>query len=306
MQSLNNIESNIQRLEEQLRSLREREGYLQTQLSGLPRNEEKQDKKRLEELKVHLMYLQSRFSNQYPDVIKTKTEIDKLENQRGELNDKNVKSSFHDIPPDNPAYITLAAQLSSTQADIESVNRQINDASKIAHMYRERIANTPKVEEGYKSILIERNNTQAKYDDLMKKHLEAKVAQGLEKEQKGERFTLVDPPRYPEKPYKPNRLGIVMVGVILSFGASIGWASIREFTDDSIRDSYTLSMTTSFPVIGAIPNLLTLKDVKRMKRKNIFAVSFSALFLTSCILYFHFNIMTLGEFWEKLMKKLML
>ena len=37
MQSLNNIENNIQRLNEQLRSLKEKEGYLQSQLASIPR-----------------------------------------------------------------------------------------------------------------------------------------------------------------------------------------------------------------------------------------------------------------------------
>ena len=37
MQSLNNIENIIDRLSEQLRSLKEREGYLQTQLASIPR-----------------------------------------------------------------------------------------------------------------------------------------------------------------------------------------------------------------------------------------------------------------------------
>jgi len=38
MQSLNNIETNIARLNDQLRVLKEREGYLQTQLASIPRD----------------------------------------------------------------------------------------------------------------------------------------------------------------------------------------------------------------------------------------------------------------------------
>ena len=76
MQSLNNIESNIERLSEQLRNLKEREGYLQTQLASSPWNlpappgdqDERFDLVRLEELKIQLVHLQSRYSEQYPDV----------------------------------------------------------------------------------------------------------------------------------------------------------------------------------------------------------------------------------------------
>jgi len=47
-------------------------------------------------------------------------------------------------------------------------------------------------------MLNERDNTKAKYDDLMRKHMDSRVAYGLEKDQKGERFTLIEPARLPE------------------------------------------------------------------------------------------------------------
>ena len=226
VQSLNNVENNIERLKEKLSNLKEREGYLQTQLASIPQNVG--SKGRLEELKVQLVHLESLYSDQYPDVIKTKAEIAELKKR---LNASAGGSGLSDDPPDNPANITLSAQLSSVQADIESIKRQILESKKTADTYRRRIVNTPKIEEAYKEIFIELNNTQAKYNDLMKKSMEAKVAQGLEKEQKGERFTLIDPARLPEKPYKPNRVAIMLLGFVLSISAGIGLAFLKEFND---------------------------------------------------------------------------
>ncbi|MGB2955873.1 MAG: Wzz/FepE/Etk N-terminal domain-containing protein, partial [Anaerolineales bacterium] len=186
MQSLNNIENNIERFNEQIRSLKEKEGYLQTQLASIPatfevENEvEKSNKERLAELKAQLVYFKGLFSDKYPDVIKTKAQIAEIEKKVNHPAGKSDNPGHSDGPPDNPAYITLAAQLSNAQADILSVKRQIEESYAAADMYRRRLANTPKVEEAYRAISIERNNTQAKYDDLMRKHMEAKVAQGLE------------------------------------------------------------------------------------------------------------------------------
>ena len=80
----------------------------------------------------------------------------------------------------------------------------------IVKEFRRRIETGPKVEEAYKALTIERDNTQAKYDDLMQKLMEARVSQGLEKEQMGERFTLIEPANLPQKPIKPNRLAIAL------------------------------------------------------------------------------------------------
>jgi succinoglycan biosynthesis transport protein ExoP len=298
MQSYNNIENIIDRLNEQLRSLKEREGYLQTQLASIPRGV---DQNRLAELKAQLAHISARYTDKHPDVIKTKTEIAEFEKQRNNPTQSSVQT---DIPPDNPAYITLASQLSSTQADIVSVKKQIQEANETATKYSIRIANTPNVEEAYKSILIERNNTQAKYDDLMRKHMEAQVAQGLEKEQKGERFTLVDPARLPEKSDKPNRLAIMLIGMVLGIGAGVGWASFREFTDPSIRDSESLVMATSFPVLASIPEILTEEDIQRKKKNQRFIIIALILGVVASVVAFHFLVMDLNVFWEKLMGKI--
>jgi len=304
MQSLNNMESNIERLNEQLRSLKEREGYLQTQLASLPT--EFEEGKRLAELKIQLTHLKSRFSDQYPNVIKTKAEIAELEKQANHSAGKSENPGHSSDPPNNPAYITLAAQLSSTQADMDSVKRQILEINKLADIYRRRIANTPKVEEAYRAIFIERNNTQAKYDDLMRKHMEARVAQGLEKEQKGERFTLIDPARLPEIPDKPNRMAIILIGIVLGIGAGVGWASLKEFTDQSIRNSSSLVTATSFPVLASIPEIITQEDIQQKKRKRIIMITALVLIIGVGLVAFHFLVMDLNVFWAKLMRKLSL
>jgi uncharacterized protein involved in exopolysaccharide biosynthesis len=249
------------------------------------------------------VHLTKRFSEEYPDVKKTREEIAELEEQ---LKDPGKKSGSTGDQPDTPVYITLAAQLASTQSEIESVKRQIEKFSVSVEDYRMRIAGTPKVEEAYNELLVARVNTQAKYDDLMRKHMEARVAHGLEKEQKGERFTLIDPPRLPEKPFKPNRLAIMLIGIVLGIGAGIGVAALREFSDDAVRSGDSLAMVTEFPVLAGIPEIMTAKDVtaRRMKRLVWTGCLVGAVVLAVAV--FHFFVMDLDIFWVRLMRRLAL
>jgi polysaccharide chain length determinant protein (PEP-CTERM system associated) len=253
MQSLQNIEMNSDRLSEQMRGLREREGYLNSQLASIPQNQGQMQKNRLEELQLQLNNLKTRFSDQYPDVIALKSEIAKLEAE--EQGKRNGGAVQQDGMADNPAYINLAAQLASTRSEIASVSKQIAANEEKISYYRKLIEATPKVEEFYRTLISERDNLQHKYSELRQKHMQAQVAQGLEKNQQGERFSLIEPPLLPEKPSKPNRLAIILIGVVLGIGAGVGMAAMLEFSDQSIRDPEALSRLTSCPVLVTIPEL---------------------------------------------------
>ena len=303
IQGLNSTEYKVEIMQEQLRSQKEREGYVRTQLANVsPYLEEKQkDMQRLEELKVQLHYLKSRFTEEYPDVIKAKAEIAKLEAQ---LRKTGADQASGRKTPDNPAYITLSAQLSSTRAEIKSIQQQIEGLQATAEEYRRRIENGPRVEETFKSLTIERDNTRDKYNDLMQKMLDAQVSQKLENKQKGERFTLVDPAQLPEKPYKPNRLAIALIGLVLGVGAGVGTAALREFADTSVHSAEQLSRATHHPVLATIPVIDTPGDVTRRRMKTAAIAVGAVILIAGSLVIFHYQVMDLDVFWAKLMRRM--
>ncbi len=305
LQAVNDIERKIDVLSEQLKSQKEREGYLQTQLANVPPQLEAQreDKRRLEELKVQLVNLRSRFSEKYPDVIKTKAEIEALEKQLADsayMGDKNGEL------PDNPAYINLAAQLASTQSDITSIYQLIRELREKKQIYRKRLEATPSVEEKYKILLTDRDAVKAKYNDLMMKLMESQVSHGLEKEQKGERFNLIDPPKLPEKPYKPNRPVIMLIGLVLGIGAGIGTAAFKEFVNDTALSTEDLQHAGLVPVLGSIPWLVSAKEIRKRKRHQVTVAAGVVFVFVIGVFMFHFFVMDLDLVWIKLMRKLSL
>jgi uncharacterized protein involved in exopolysaccharide biosynthesis len=209
-----------------------------------------------------------------------------------------------DNKPDNPAYISLSSQLASIRSEISSTKRHIETFNKKRDELRQRIAATPGVEEGYKNILLQRNNLQLKFDDLSKKFMEASVSGGMEKEQKGERFTLIDAARLPEKPIKPNVPALLLIGLVLGIGSGIGLAAINEQSDDTMRSSETLARATAYPVLASIPEIVTWQEtmlVKQQRRKMLIGVLCVVLVSP---LVFHFLIMDLDIFWAKFLRKM--
>jgi len=310
IQNIDRTDRDIDMLKQQLTTLREKEGYYQAQLTSVPTDAANQDRALLKELKAKLVQLQSKFSDKHPDVKKTKTEIAELEKRletapvvpaRG---NGGVRAAYSPLDqPDNPAYVHLASQLVSTQAEMETVRKQIDEMSKKRDEYYRRIEASPRVEESYKTLLAERNNTQLKFDDLMKKTMEAKVAQGLEKEKMGERFTIIDPPRLPERPVKPNVPAILLIGLFLGIGAGVGTASLKEFNDQSVRNPAMLTTITHLPVLVTIPEIIIEKDIMARKKTLKKFLIIAAIVILVGLVVFHFFIMDLDILWARFSRK---
>jgi polysaccharide chain length determinant protein (PEP-CTERM system associated) len=300
LQNLDRIDRDIVQLNDQLRTLKEKQEALQSQLASIPKDAANPDKDYLKELRARLVNLQTRYSNDYPDVIKTKAEIAKLE-RRLEVAEQQSSPVGQ---PDNPAYIQLSTQLTGIRSEIDYVKRQLTDTQQKRDAYQQRVVASPRVEEHYKALLTERNNTQLKYDDLMKKHMEAKVASGLERGQMGERFTLIDAARLPEKPVKPNIPAILIIGFILGIGAGVGTASLREYNDQSVRSAEDLEEATSMVVLAGIPEIVNQQDIDLVKKRRIAWIIGIVAFIVVGLVVFHFLVMDLDVFWARVMRRL--
>ncbi|HVN95166.1 MAG TPA: hypothetical protein VMT62_01940 [Syntrophorhabdaceae bacterium] len=309
LSSIDRVERDIDYARQQLTTLKEKESYLRSQLVSIPTDAANQDRQLLKDLKAKLVDLQSKFSDKHPDVKKTKVQIAELEKRLeasplpGANGDAPSKTVFSPLDqPDNPAYVNLASQLVSAQTEVEATRRQIEELEKTRNNYYRRIEASPKVEEAYKALLEERNSTQLKVDDLMKKTMEANVAQGLEKEKLGERFTIIDPARLPEKPVKPNVPAILLIGLFLGIGAGVGMVSLQEFNDQSVRDPRTLQMM-NLPVLVTVPEIVTDKDTERRRRLRNRIVIIGIVVVVVGIIAFHFFVMDLDIVWARIMRK---
>jgi polysaccharide biosynthesis transport protein len=105
-----------------------------------------------------------------------------------------------------------------------------------------------------------------RYRELKGKQMEAEVGQQLEKERKGERFSLIDPPQLPEKPIKPNRIAILLLGFILSIGGGLGYALVAESVDASLRGSQSVTAALGTAPLAVIPYMQNSEDLLRAEK----------------------------------------
>ena len=93
----------------------------------------------------------------------------------------------------------------------------------------------------------------ANYRSLLDKKISAEMATEMERRQKAERFTVLDPARVPEKPVKPNRplLGGLASAFSLALGVAI--AIGRELKRGAVLGDWELPPDTS--ILGRVPTI---------------------------------------------------
>jgi hypothetical protein len=75
----------------------------------------------------------------------------------------------------------------------------------------------------------------------------------LERRQKGERFTILEPARPPNKPSRPNRRVLTMLGSGAGLAAGILLAMALELKRGVLLGEWELSR--DYPVLGRLPRI---------------------------------------------------
>ena len=287
----------IKRLEKEIKAL-------EAQVGNVDNIQEKI--KELNHLKTKFADLKSRLGPKHPDVIKLAKKIKALENEMSKTNSTKTNSTKESafIEPDNPAYINLLTQISSIDVQIKSLKQRKDEIKKKIEEYQKKLENIPLVEKTYNLLLSDYENTRRKYNELMDKLMEAKIAQELEESQRGERFVIIDPPLVPQKPVKPKRLAITFIGFVLALGAGIACLAFMEYIDHSIKSPEEVQELINIPLYISIPYIETEEEKRRQKKKQLLFILCIGLIIILALILFHFFVMPLDIFWIKLQRKI--
>lgn len=224
--------------------------------------------KRSEALIAQLEQLQLRYSDEHPDIVRLKNEIARVQGWE-EQQERGLAAAPPAAKPApagrTPRAPAIAPELAQARerastlktqiglADKEIVSRRAEHERIRGEMlrYQSRIEKLPLREQEMASITRDYEISKANYQNLLGKKISAEMATDMEKRQKSERFTLLDPARMPEKPFEPKVQLWIILASLGGLGIAAAVAMGVEMRSGVLLGEWELPANT--PVLGRLP-----------------------------------------------------
>lgn len=293
-------ENDLYEVERDIRSSNETLRSLEAELSAAKHGMgEENPTQTLSALKAEHTRLLAIYTESHPDIRALKRKIDALEQAP-------ATSKPEEIPTDAPS---LAVYM--IQAKVDAANARLNSLEQQKKMLQKKIAQnehamvqTPRVAQGLDVLIRDRDSAQKKYEEILGKKMNAKIAQSLESESKSERLSLLEPPVLPERPFKPDRIKILALGFFLALAFSGGAIMALEIFDKRIRGAEALTHVLGYRPLAVIPYLPIQDEVVRKKHMLKRAIIAAVVTMVAAIVALHFLYMPLGSLLVKVLARL--
>jgi polysaccharide chain length determinant protein (PEP-CTERM system associated) len=216
-------------------------------------------------LQTLLASLQARYTDDYPDVIKTKNDIAALQKKMAESNAQagaQAPSTGMKASIEPPQIQQLRAQVHNYDQIIAEKSKEQEQIKQQIRLYQDRIQSSPAVEQQYKEVTRGYQTALDSYNDLLKKRQESSMATQLEHDQQGEQFRVLDPANLPTAPSFPNRPLFALGGFGGGLGLGLLLTLFVELKDSSFKTERDVELALQLPVLAMIPSIEPVNSKK--------------------------------------------
>jgi len=222
-------------------------------------HEKTSDEVKLDELKLQLADLQTRFTQDHPTVAAMKRQITGLERS---IAAKPTKGRS-DPSPTYLRYSQLKSELEGIDQRVAAYRRDQANLSAQMNTYTQRLESTPQHEKVIEDMDRELKVGELQFHALLDKQLDTKLAKGFEESESGIAFTIVEPAGLPQSPYSPQRMRLILMGLAVGLGLGCALIFVLEQNDTTFGNVEDFQSFTTLPVAGVVPNFRTGKKKRR-------------------------------------------
>ena len=124
----------------------------------------------------------------------------------------------------------------------------------------------------------ERESSKKVFDELTAAYGKSEMSTQAELQNKVGTFRIVDPAVLPIKPVSPNRIKIILLGIIGGIAGAASLIVLLDTLDDSIKNVDTIR-SLGIPVLAIIPHIQDPNVLIKTRRQDIYFYSLTGLFI---------------------------
>ena len=275
-------------------------------------------------LEQQLAQLRQRYADEHPDVVKLKRAYAALElavraDVASSVASSVAGSAAASTPasqtgasrlagkPDNPLYLSLKTQIETSGAQIDMLRAERKELRARLSQLSARVSQSPEVEREYLELVRDLDSSRARFREVRDKSMQAQVAEQLERSRKAERFTIIEPPIFPERPNRPNRPLILLMGLVLALAGAGMAVVLSEALDQTVSGPRDVMRLLQVPVLAVVPSVLSLSlavSTERRRRLWWLTLLAAAILLALAAAAVHVFFMPLDVAWYGLQRRL--
>ena len=137
-------------------------------------------------------------------------------------------------------------QAASLQSSIEENERNIGRLEELIKDTAQRRANYEAIKQDHKLAVDA-------YSDAKGKLEQARQAASLNQEKQN--ISQIDPPELPHQPFKPNRILLVVLGLLASIFVGVASALVADYFDHTLKTPEDIERYLDSPFLGSLPRV---------------------------------------------------
>lgn len=245
---------------------------------------------RLAELQESLYGLLSKFTEQHPDVVALRQEIQRLQSPGDAwqpveaANDLSAsgssgESSARTSGIANIAHMQLKLHLVEAEAAVSRAREQVARHQASLQKLERMAQRGPEIEAEEKRLNRDYGVIKANYEQLLERRESARISQDRETGMQLAKFRIVEPPQVPTAPEGPDRMLLLTAVIPIAAAAGIGLTILLPLLRDSYFDMRRLRSDFGLAVVGAVSYVRKPRAMWGSLRLVAFAGGLAALVL---------------------------
>ncbi len=243
---------------------------------------------RLMALQKRLADLLMMYTANYPEVIRVRAELESLRAQSRGAQDPgaadigSAQGTEAEMSMLNPLFQSLKEELSKTELELAALKAKDEQIRRIMELKKTYLKSMPLEKKNLSDLEMQRATNKNIYEELIARLSQSEVAKQMELQDKASTFRIVDPAVLPTKPVSPDRVKIILLGIIGGLAGGFGTVVLIDYMDRSVRNVDVLK-DLGVPVLAVIPSIQDQADVAEQRRKDILLYKFAGACMV-CIL----------------------